>query len=946
MSYQCWFNVQLVRSGLTKYRKFHTSHVNEGLAREYMVNMWRSICSKKTNSLCKTEELIHVLEVYNHQILYPALPGREHCTLLLLLNLAQPQWVSVDCNNKLINHVVCFSPKQNIYEKKEVPNQQKLLICTKTAILYKKWCYFFFQCGKCSGKNVLSACRNKGFRNILKDDSLALELFSIIAEVYGKIGFNFAVINKKGKLSYLIGEKYRTRLLSPFSYRKVSVKGQNYAFLSCKENMIKQNIYKGLVYKHDNGHYSSVMSLYDGKQWHMNVKCNTVFFYKSINGNCNSFSQQEIFEYTLDRKTNLNGLVSDQAGDEPTYRALLLEVKFYQCPLHHLPCNYGNSKCYYFNEICIFRLNKYLNIIPCRTGSHLESCQNFECNIHFKCPGYYCIPWGYVCDGKWDCPDGYDESDKIGCGQKRLCTSMFHCKESQICLHLENICDGYDDCPLGDDEFLCVLKKEHCLEKCTCQQLAIMCTKRKIHYSRLGQMPHIFYHLTFLDQLVLFVLENSHAIIVNLTHNSITDVCSRQYRYTRLLLLELSHNNIIKLSSKCFSDSNNLRKVIVRNNSMSKSEPKTFINLKRLFWVDISSNKLESLSKRFFVNVPNLYIFIIYDNPLNQLQHDIFMGIIIKIIHSKMMVVCCINKVDLICTETKDWFSSCNSLLPNVSVKVSFIIISLLILSTNMLSFLQVRKSTVIGRPYLIIVSAVCFTNMSLALYFILHWFIDMSYGDTFVLIISKWKNSATCAFLFSLFLSFKFLQPFLLSLLSLARFMVVKYPFVSKFKSTRFTLKILMLGFSLICLFSIISGVMVTFQGGSPDILCLPFADPTKNSKFIQVIIYLASAIQIFTIFATSTMYFLMLTSIQKSENNIRSDTRSHSTSVVLRQIIILSLSKVICWLSSSVIFITAFVMDKYPLLMIYWTIILIVPINAIAIPIVLSLTALKKKV
>ena len=65
-----------------------------------------------------------------------------------------------------------------------------------------------------------------------------------------------------------------------------------------------------------------------------------------------------------------------------------------------------------------------------------------------------------------------------------------------------------------------------------------------------------------------------------------------------------------------------------------------------------------------------------------------------------------------------------------------------------------------------------------------------------------------------------------------------------------------------------------------------------------------------------------------------------------VFRQILILSLSKVICWISSSVIFITALVMDKYPPLIIYWTTILIVPINAIAIPIVLSLTALKRKV
>ncbi len=38
----------------------------------------------------------------------------------------------------------------------------------------------------------------------------------------------------------------------------------------------------------------------------------------------------------------------------------------------------------------------------------------FECpETYFKCPGNYCIPYQYLCDGEWHCPDGEDE---LGCG--------------------------------------------------------------------------------------------------------------------------------------------------------------------------------------------------------------------------------------------------------------------------------------------------------------------------------------------------------------------------------------------------------------------------------------------------------------------------------------------------------------------------------------------------
>ncbi len=36
----------------------------------------------------------------------------------------------------------------------------------------------------------------------------------------------------------------------------------------------------------------------------------------------------------------------------------------------------------------------------------------FPCpDNYYKCPGNYCIPVHYICDGHWHCPNGEDEVD-------------------------------------------------------------------------------------------------------------------------------------------------------------------------------------------------------------------------------------------------------------------------------------------------------------------------------------------------------------------------------------------------------------------------------------------------------------------------------------------------------------------------------------------------------
>ena len=88
-------------------------------------------------------------------------------------------------------------------------------------------------------------------------------------------------------------------------------------------------------------------------------------------------------------------------------------------------------------------------------------------NKHFKCPGFYCIPWRFVCNGRWECPGGVDENicDLVGC------PGMFKCQNSSVCVSRSNICDGFNDCILADDEHFCSLLESStlCPSNCSCK---------------------------------------------------------------------------------------------------------------------------------------------------------------------------------------------------------------------------------------------------------------------------------------------------------------------------------------------------------------------------------------------------------------------------------------------------------------------------------------------
>ena len=72
---------------------------------------------------------------------------------------------------------------------------------------------------------------------------------------------------------------------------------------------------------------------------------------------------------------------------------------------------------------------------------------------------------------------------------------------------------------------------------------------------------------------------------------------------------------------------------------------------------------------------------------------------------------------------------------------------------------------------------------------------------------------------------------------------------------------------------------------------------------------------------------------------------SKSQSDSFLITQLIILSLSNIMCWLPSGAIFINTMFLDRYPMELILWTIIAIGPINAIVNPCVNIFTTVRKE-
>ena len=363
-----------------------------------------------------------------------------------------------------------------------------------------------------------------------------------------------------------------------------------------------------------------------------------------------------------------------------------------------LPCKGGHKRCYNITEMCIYRLNKNNLFTPCRNGEHVANCRLIQCNMKFKCPDFYCIPWSYVCDGKWDCSEGYDEVKELKCGINRDCINMFKCMQSQKCIHVGDICNGLKDCPTEDDEYMCSLAGLLCPSSCVCIGLAIVChnvsyANYLVSFSPYNAIFLSYCDPTFLEPLLKII---KFPTFLSIRHNNLKSLCKMLLGLSNTLTIDLGFNLVEYVNPDCFRNGFWLISIKLNDNMISMFQRMVIFQLKNLHYLDLNNNFISALFLDYYLLIPDLEIVSIKNNRLSTISTRFFDDSNVKVIVTDNYFICCISPSESMCKSVKLWFESCRHLLLQSSIKICAFCYSLFLIFSNVFAVILQKKLHII----------------------------------------------------------------------------------------------------------------------------------------------------------------------------------------------------------------------------------------------------------
>lgn len=177
----------------------------------------------------------------------------------------------------------------------------------------------------------------------------------------------------------------------------------------------------------------------------------------------------------------------------------------------------------------------------------------------------------------------------------------------------------------------------------------------------------------------------------------------------------------------------------------------------------------------------------------------------------------------------------------------------------------------------------------------------------------------------------------------SIARYRVVKYPFQKPYgkKVTYLMYIVLPVTFAIFITVAIILRHQIEGLIYISSPLCL-LVGKIDESVTQTVVTILVPIYLIGILVAALVCYFKLINASRKSVlDKAEKDERSKA---VTRSVILVGTTNAICWIPSSVFYLVSVFMDGFPVLVLYWMTLVILPINAMMNPIIFNCSDIKR--
>ncbi len=451
------------------------------------------------------------------------------------------------------------------------------------------------------------------------------------------------------------------------------------------------------------------------------------------------------------------------------------------------------------------------------------------------------------------------------------------------------------------------------------------------------------------------MLQNQDAVHINLSHNALPPVCLESGA-SQANLIDLSYNKITYIKSNCFHGLSQLFLIALRNNFISYLESFSIRNISSSFSIDLSDNNITTLSKYSITNATNVVYLLLTNNPILIIVTYAISVQSIDFIHACQHSVCC-NQIANQCTSS--FVEPCRALLPTLTFKVIFPIVFVSVLAFNLFSImtniwtlwkqhLLHKKYGKINKrlawPYNFIVLSINVTDILCGVYLLIIWYGDMLYKSLFPAKKYVWTNSILCSLATTVVLIFSLLSPLLSAYLSVSRYVAVRYPFSWTCRSLKFTYRTLLVIVS--CTLSFTAVIETTLQlvcETAVTGLCLPFLHHEFDSCLaVTCLTLFVGVLLIIALIFNAAVHFIIIVTL-KGSRQIASSNFSTMYNVLL-QFILLSISSAISWIPSSLIFSVSLFSSRPPYELQVLTVGLILPLNSIINPMVVSVFLLRQ--
>lgn len=536
----------------------------------------------------------------------------------------------------------------------------------------------------------------------------------------------------------------------------------------------------------------------EGKLCTIGSNCNSASTFQCYNGNC--IPQYAVCDFQIDCPGKFH---EDEDNCDIVLKNRALDFKFYSTASSNYPpspivpdqpndqdmangwIKQNFFKCTSGNIIdstlkCLYEFDRYGYQIGCRDVSHLVDCSDFNCpKDYVKCPGSYCIPWRYICDGKWDCIMGDDE---VGCA-RYVCPGQYKCANQTSCILLAQLCDGQRQCPMGDDEWFCDLQ---CPSYCNCIGQYVDCRganlthlpsnyisksvrKLDLSYNRLG--PNLsnsdFSSYHDLGELILH-------------HNEIKVLIPRKFHQLRnLYKLDLSNNQIHSVKRGAFAGLRRVTQLLLESNpELDILEPEAFLGLSSLQMLNISSSRIMALRKYTFDGLTSLRHLFLRSNMIMEIEDGAFRSLnslvsldmrgneiryFTKVIFSDLKSLrnlstdsfkfCCLMKEQISaerCLPQPDAISDCEDLLSSLSQRACIWVAGFVALFGNLIVISwrlcggqkSAREEDQVNSKLLL---SLGFSDILTGIFLIIIAFVDIWYRGNYIENADNWRESNLC---------------------------------------------------------------------------------------------------------------------------------------------------------------------------------------------------------